>query len=70
MRNIFDKITNYLILIGFILFSAGIIFSLLFWLTSYGATFELQLAGLGLLLLILGLLAAKIFAEVKFFERD
>jgi uncharacterized membrane protein len=70
MTDIFDKISNYLILIGFVLFSAGSIFSLLYWFKSYDTPFELQLASLGLLLLFLGLLAAKIFAEVKFFERN
>ena len=69
MKNI-EKIINYIILSGFILFTAGSIFSLLYWFESYKTPLELQLAISGLLLIILGLLAAKIFAEVKFFERN
>lgn len=70
MKNIFEKIINYLILSGFLLFSAGSVFFLLYWFKSYDTPLELQLVISGLLLLILGLLAAKIFAEVKFFERN
>jgi hypothetical protein len=65
-----ENIINYLILSGFILFTVGIVLSLLQWFESYNAPIELQLAISGLVLLILGMMAAKLFAEVKFFERD
>ena len=65
-----ENIINYLILSGFILFTVGIALSLLQWFESYNAPIELQLAISGLVLLILGMMAAKLFAEVKFFERD
>jgi hypothetical protein len=65
-----ENIINYLILSGFILFTVGIVLSLFQWFESYNASIELQLAISGLVLLILGMMAAKIFAGVKFFERD
>jgi hypothetical protein len=65
-----ENIINYLILSGFILFTVGIVLSLFQWFESYNAPIELQLAISGLVLLILGMMAAKLFAEVKFFERD
>lgn len=65
-----EKIINYLILSGFILFTIGIVLSLLYWFESYNAPVELQLAISGFVLLILGMMAAKLFAEVKFFERN
>jgi len=66
MKNL-EKIINYIILSGFVLFTVGIILALLYWFDNYNTPLELELAVLGLIILMLGMVAAKVFAEVKFF---
>ena len=66
MKNL-EKIINYIILSGFVLFTVGIILALLYWFDNYNTPLELELAVLGLIVLMLGMVAAKVFAEVKFF---
>lgn len=58
-----EKFTNYMLIIGFFVFGAGILISILNHV-RLGMPIEFALILVGLTLLILGILAAKIFGDV------
>lgn len=68
MRRFLEKLTTLLILVGFFIFGGGAIFTILTISKNYGAPLEITIALIGLALIFLGILAAKLFSEVGFNE--
>jgi hypothetical protein len=58
-----ERFTNYVLVIGLLVFGAGILLSILNQV-RYGMPIEFAMILIGLTLVILGILAAKIFGDV------
>ena len=65
MRTFFEKLVYYFVLIGFLLFGGGAMFAVLNLSLVYGLPIEVTIAIAGLALILLGILAARIFSEVE-----
>lgn len=63
MNNAAEKITNYMLLAGFLLFGTGIIASIVNQVRT-GMPIEMAMILVGIALVILGLIAAKVFGEM------
>jgi uncharacterized membrane protein len=63
MKRTAEKFTNYALIIGFLVFGAGTIISIMNQVRT-GMPVELAMILTGLTLIILGILAAKIFGDV------
>jgi hypothetical protein len=63
MKRTVEKFTNYILVIGFFILGAGIVISILNQV-RVGMPVDLAMILVGLALLILGILAAKIFGDV------
>lgn len=63
MKGTVERFTNYVLVIGFLVFGAGILLSILNQV-RYGMPIDFAMILIGLTLLILGILAAKIFGDV------
>lgn len=63
MKRTVEKFTNYVLITGFFVFGAGVVISIINQIRS-GMPIELAMILVGLTLIILGILAAKIFGDV------
>ena len=65
MKKYIEKTANFLILSGFLIFSCGLVFTLIILSSQHRVPLEIEISLLGLSLILLGVLAAKIFSEVE-----
>jgi hypothetical protein len=63
MKKTAEKFTNYALIVGFFVFGTGIMLSILNQIRS-GMPIEIAMILAGLALIILGIIAAKIFGDV------
>jgi len=63
MKRTIENFTNYVLIVGFLVFGAGIVLSIVNQIKS-GMPIELVMILVGLVLVILGIVAAKIFGDV------
>lgn len=68
MRKLLEKLATFLILAGFFIFGGGAVVAILTVSKKYGTPFEITIALIGLTLILLGVLAAKLFSEVGLYE--
>lgn len=64
----FEKLPAYLVLTGYFIFSGGAVYLILNISKEHRLSFEYTIVLLGLTLIFLGVMAAKIFSEVEFNE--
>jgi hypothetical protein len=65
LQGFFERLVTSLVLIGFLLFGGGALFAVLSLSTVYGSPIEVTIALAGLTLILMGVLAARIFSEVE-----
>ena len=65
MRDFFERLVRYFVIMGFFLFGGGALFTVLNLSIGFGSPIEVTITLVGLTLIGLGILAARIFTEVE-----
>ena len=68
MKRSLEKLITSLILVGFLIFGVGVILLVAYQTINHGMPFEVAMVLVGLTLLFLGIVAAKIFGQYLIFE--
>lgn len=68
MKRSLEKLITSLILMGFLIFGVGVILLVVYQTINHNMPFEAAMVLIGLALLLLGILAAKIFGQYLIFE--